>query len=144
MIHPVPVHIQRVKPEMTVIDPVSREPVRQLWKEGQGPGLGETTELEGQMNWNVGTVGKPENHPGGPEEKSDGYVLFRLLDLELAGVAVEQPDGTLEISISRGDLIVRIGRRATRLYVVYFRDVAGYTDQGGGTLLEVRFADREP
>lgn len=144
LIHPIPVNIQRIKPSLTVMDPVSREPVRQLWKEGQGPGLGSVTELMGQMNWNIGYIAKPQLHPGGVEEKYKGYVLFRLIDLITSGVATEQSDGTVEISISRGDLIVRIGRRTTELYVLAFKDVAGYTDQDGGTLLEVYFGDREP
>jgi hypothetical protein len=115
-----------------------------MWKEGQGPGLGSTTELEGQMNWNIGYIADPKLHAGGVEEKYKGYILFRLIDLITAGVATEQADGTIIISISRGDLIVRIGRRTTVLYVLSFKDVAGYTDQDGGTLLEVRFGDREP
>jgi len=144
LIHPIPVQIQRVKPSLTVFDPVAREPVRQLWKEGQGPGLGSVTELEAQVNWNDGKIGKPDNRPGGPELKSDGYLLFRVFDLVNAGVATEEADGTLPLAISRGDRLVRIGRRVTELYVVFFRDVAGYTDQAGCTMLEVDFADREP
>jgi len=144
LIHPIPIKIQRVNPGVTVIDPVAREPVRQLWKAGQGPGTGTVTELVAQVNWNQGHVAKPKFHPGGPEEESMGYILFRVFDLLTAGVATDNGDGTVEVGIVRGDRIVQIGIRQTNLYVLFFRDVAGYPDQGGTTLLEADFSDRQP
>ncbi len=144
LIHPVPIEIQRIDHSVTILDPYAREPVRQLWKEGQGPGLGSNTLLSGQMNFNKGNIDKPVLSPGGVEEHSKGYILLRMIDLIISGIATEAADGTIEIAISRGDLIVRIGRRVTKYYVLFFRDVGGYTDQIGGTLLEVNFADRKP
>lgn len=142
LIHPIPVEIRRMQPEVTVLDPVAREPVRQMWRAGDGPGCGAVLSLEAQVNWNDGEVARPSFPPGGVEEEWKGYLLFSVADLVSLGVATENPDGTVTVAIARGDRISRIGRRAVDLYVLFFRDVAGYTDQGGSTLLEVRFNDR--
>lgn len=145
LMDPIPVTIQRQNVAATVFDARAREPVRQLWKAGEGPGTGDAVELVAQVNWNQAKgVAKPVVRPGGVEEESEGYLLFRLVDLLAAGVATERADGTVAFGLERGDRIVRIGRRRTNLYVVFFRDVAGYEDRGGCTLLEVDFASRAP
>lgn len=142
LIHPVPITLQRKVPSATLLDPVAREPVRQVWRLGGGPGLDAEVVAEAQVNFNEGAVAKPRVHPGGIEEKWTGYLLFRVVDLVALGLALENPDGTLTLYLSRGDRISRIGRRAVSLYVAWFRDVAGYPDQGGASLLEVDFTDR--
>lgn len=144
LIHHVPVTIQRASDAITTFDPRAREPVRQLWKAGQGPGTGTALELEAQVNWNNGEVANPKLRPGGVEEESEGYLVFRVVDLLDRGVATDNGDGTVEFGLARGDKIVRIGRRRTNLWIVFFRDFAGYTDQEGCTLLEVNFASRAP
>jgi hypothetical protein len=144
LIHKVPVTIQRASAAITVFDQRAREPVRQLWKAGQGPGTDAALELEAQVNWNDGRVAEPTLRPGGAEEESEGYLVFRLVDLLDRGVAVDHGDGTVDFGLARGDKIVRIGRRRTNLWVLFFRDFAGYTDQDGCTLLEVDFASRAP
>lgn len=145
LLHPIPIHLQRLNRAATTFNSRAREPVRQLWKRGQGPGTGTEDVLEGQINWNDGKIRKPTGEgSGGVEEKSDGYVLFRFVDLLSAGIATENSDGTIELGIERGDKIVRVGRRCVDLFVLFFRDIANYPDQGGGTILEVNFSDREP
>jgi hypothetical protein len=143
LIHPIPIHLQRENEAATIFNSRGREPVRQMWKRGQGPGTGTEDELVGQINWNDGAIKKPEAPSGGVREKSDGYVLFRFVDLLEAGIATENADGTITLGIDRGDKIVRVGRRRVELFVTYFRDIANYPDQGGGTILEVNFEDRE-
>jgi hypothetical protein len=142
LIHPIPVEISRMQSGITLLDPVSREPIRQMWRAGDGPGTGSVIRLSAQVNWNEGQVSRPTFGPGGVEEYSLGYLLFKVQDLLSAGVASEDVDGILTVSIARGDRITRIGKRATNLYVLFFRDVAGYDDQMGCTLLEIRFNDR--
>lgn len=144
LIHPVPVEIQRAVAGITVMDPISREPVRQLWKSGQGPGTGMVLSMDAQVNWLDGKVASPKLTRGGVEEKSEGYLLLRVFDLLAEGVVTENADGTYSLGIVRGDRIVRIGRRRTKLYVLYFRDVGNYQDELGSTLLEVHFTDRSP
>jgi hypothetical protein len=144
LIHPIPVRIQRRNEAVTVFDRRAREPIRQLWKAGEGPGTGDAIDLVAQVNWNDGHVAKPVFRSGGAEEESEGYLLFRLVDLVSRGVATERSDGTVIFGIDRGDRIVRIGRRSTNLYALFFRDVAGYPDQDGCTLFEVNFGSRPP
>lgn len=144
LIHPIPVEIQRVVTGITLMDPISREPVRQLWKSGQGPGTGTVLSMDAQVNWLDGKVASPKLTRGGVEEKSEGYLLLRVFDLLAEGVVTENVDGTYYLGIVRGDRIVRIGRRRTNLYVLFFRDVGNYPDELGSTLLEVHFADRTP
>lgn len=144
LIHPIPVEIQRVVTGVTVMDTISREPVRQLWKSGQGPGTGTVFSIDAQVNWLDGKVASPKLTRGGVEEKSKGYLLFRVFDLFAEGVATENADGTYSLGIVRGDRIVRIGRRRTNFYVLFFRDVGNYPDELGSTLLEVHFVDRSP
>lgn len=144
LIHPVPVKIQRINRAVTIMDPVAREPVRQLWKDGEGPGTGTTTELVAQVSFLDGKIGKPDLEPGGPAEHTTGYLLFRYVDLIAAGVATDNGDGTITVGIVRGDRIVQIGTRVVNLYVHHFKDVGHYPDQSGASLLEVDFTDRQP
>jgi hypothetical protein len=145
LIHPIPVRIQRQSAAATTFDARAREPVRQLWKGGEGPGAGDAVDLVAQVNFNREEgIGRPTVRPHGVEEESEGYLLFRLVDLLDAGVATDHGDGTVDFGLRRGDRIVRIGRRRTNYFIVFFRDVAGYDDQDGATLLEVDFASRQP
>jgi|GEM_PF-3415399 len=145
LIHPLPCTIRRQNASVTRYDARAREPVLTLWRSGDAPDTGSEVELEAQVNWNAGHVAKPSfKSGGGPEFEYKGYLLVRLVDLIADGIATENVDGTVDFGIARGDRIVKIGRRAVNLYVVYFRDVAGYQDQGGHTLLEIDFDDRSP
>lgn len=144
LIHEVPVVVRRAAAGVTTEDAVAREPVRQLWRRGEGPGTGEEETLSAQVNWNAGKRGKPEPGSAGTREESDGYLVFRVIDLLDRGVATEAADGSIDFGFARGDRIVRIGRRKVNLYVTFFRDVAGYEDQSGCTLLKVNFVDRAP
>jgi len=144
LIHPVPVTIRRQRKDLTTFASRAREPVRQMWRDGDGPGTGTEITVRAQVNFNDGKLNKPRFNAGGVEEETDGYVLFRVIDLIAAGLATDNGDGTVTFGIDRGDMITRIGRRKTNLFVLFVRDVAGYTDRGGATLLEVDFKDRHP
>ena len=135
--------LRRVNRAVTTTDAAAREPVRQLWRKGDGPGTGDEVALRAQVNWErEGRIAEAKSEPSGVEESTRGYLLFSIQELIAAGVTTVNADGTYNFGIARGDLITRIGRRALTVYVVFFRDVASYPDQGGGTLLEVQFADR--
>jgi hypothetical protein len=145
LIHPIPIRIERRNTAATTFDHRAREPVRQLWRAGAGPGTGTAVDLVAQVNFNrEDGIGVPKIRPHGVEETSEGYLLFRVVDLLAAGVATDHGDGTVDFGIERGDRITRIGRRRTNYFVTFFRDVAGYDDQGGATLLEVDFSSRNP
>lgn len=71
--------------------------------------------------------------PGGRETEADGYVLARVRDLDNAG-----------ITIKVGDKIVKMGRRDVVYYITRLEYKAGYTDQGGHTLIRFFYNDRSP
>jgi len=144
LIHPVPCILRRINTSVTTYDQYAREPVRRLWRSGDGQDTGSEITLQAQVNWNDGKYQKPMiKMGGGVEVESDGYLLVRVFDLINDGIASES-GGVVNYGISRNDRIVQIGRRNVNLYVVFFRDVAFYPDRAGGTLLEIDFASRSP
>lgn len=144
LIHPVPCTVRRVNSAVTKFDPRAREPVRRLWRSGDAPDTGSEVELSAQVNFNQGHVAKPLFPDAGPELNYQGYLLVRVFDLLNAGIATYNGDGTVDFGLARGDRIVKVGRRRTNLFVVWFRDVAYYPDQLGASLLELDFSDRSP
>lgn len=145
LIHPIPVTILRQDRTQTIFDPRARAPIRSLVHKGESPGApAESLDLEAQVNFNDGHIQKSKFPAGGKERESIGYLLFRVVDLVSAGVATDNGDGTITFSIAEGDRITRIGYRRTNFFVTFFRDVAGYDDVAGLTLLEVNFMDRNP
>lgn len=146
LIDPIPITILRQDRSVTIFDERARAPIRSLVHRGEAPGsTAETLSLEAQVNFNnEGSIGKSKFPAGGKERESLGYLLFRVVDLVLAGVATEEVDGTITIGIVEGDRITRIGARRTNYFVSFFRDVAGYDDVGYLTMLEVNFVDRNP
>lgn len=142
LIHPVPAIIQRMNRAVTVLDPVAREPVRQVWRAGEGPGTGSESTLQAQVTFTEGAIGRPTYLPGGVEERWLGYLTVRVIDLIRAGIATVNSDGAIELGIARGDRIRRIGWRTTDVYVAWFVDEGHYPDQGGATLIRIHFKDR--
>ena len=66
-------------------------------------------------------------------EGSDGYVLFRRIDLDTAG-----------ITLQRQDRFSKLGHVETDVYIVRLEHTAHYPDQGGPTLVKAYFEDRGP
>jgi hypothetical protein len=125
LIHPVPVVIQRKDAAATVVDDDFREPVQQAARKSN-------VTIPGQVKWysdqDLQMISK-----GGPDEVSDGYVLFRYRDLE----AANSP-------IARGDRFIKIGRIDVDVYVTKVEPQAHWPDQGGATLVKAYFTDRQP
>lgn len=145
LIHPVDCVLHLSNRAVSKFDPLAREPVRTLWRAGDAPGTGSAVTISAQVNWNDGSIAKPTfKSPEGVDLHYSGYLLARVVDLVVQGLAVENSDGSVTFGIVRGDRIVRIGRRRVNLFVLWFRDVAFYPDQGGGTLFEILFEDRTP
>lgn len=129
LIHPIPIVIERISTAKTVYDEDYREPVQNTAR------LAPVT-CPGQVAWNSDKAERPTEL--GPEEGSDGYVLFRRCDLRALGVA----------TIVRGDRFTKFGAGANEIdvdvYVTRVKYEGHYPDQGGATLLKAFFRDRQP
>lgn len=124
LIHPVDVHIEQLDKASTVYDDDFREPVQQA-------AHAVVKYLKGQVSW--GESKQLGTTAAGVEENAAGYVLFRYIDLEKAGV-------TLKLN----DKIVKLGKIATDLYITKIAPCGHYQDQGGATLVKAYFMDRQP
>lgn len=124
LIHPIDVKIEQIDKASTFYDDDAREEIQIV---GRNP----TITLKGQVKWDFEVSLKPGK--AGASEDASGYVLFRFLDLDDAG-----------IEIKRGDRFVEFGGRPANVYVVRTQPTATYDDVNGATLLKAFFSDREP
>lgn len=128
LIHAVPTEIRQIKTGTTIYDEGYREPVQQADR-------GETKTVPGQWKWGLDRELRPGK--SGPEEGSDGYVLFRTFDLKAQ-----------DITIARGDRIVGYGGGRNRIdldvYVTELKFIGHYPDQAGATMVKAFFKDRQP
>ena len=108
------------------MDDDMREPVQQSARGG-------SVVVPGQIKWGLDRAFNSQR--SGPAEDSDGYVLFRLVDLAAA---------TPPITIARDDRFLRLGTIDVDVYVTSLRYEGHYTDQGGPTLVKAFFRDRQP
>lgn len=128
LIHPIPTDIQSFDPQSTIQDDGYEEPVQIVE-------YGTTFTVNAQWKWFSDKELQSQNY--GAEEKSDGYVLMRRVDLLALGQ-----------SIKRGDRIGAYGvganRLETDLYITKVRHEGHYPDQGGPALVKAYFSDRQP
>lgn len=124
LIHPCDVKIKQILKSSTIMDEDAREPVQQAKRAA-------TKTVPGQPKWGqqygLG-AGK-----AGAVEGSDGYVLFRKIDLDAASVTL-QPN----------DRFVQIGHVMTDVYIIKLEWCGHYQDQSGPTMVKAHFADRQP
>lgn len=129
LIHPIPVEIETLSRAETFVDDDYREPI-------QDAARGARTVVRGQIKWGADDQVAPS--AVGAESSSDGYVLFRTVDLRAAGIPI----------VKQGDRFVRIGAGANAIpvdvYVVKVVPMGHYPDQGGATLVKAYFKDRMP
>jgi len=124
LIHPVPITIQTLDQANTIYDDDMREVVQQSVRAAN-------VVVPGQVKW--GLDQSFQSRREGPKEDSDGYVLFRLVDLNAAGVEVK-----------RETRLIRLGTIDTDVYVTALQYQGHYPDQGGPTLVKAFFKDRQP
>jgi hypothetical protein len=118
------VTIQQRDNANTVVDSKFREPIQQAARKSN-------VTLNGQAKWFSDE--ELRMRKGGAEQESDGYVLFRFVDLAAAGATITQ-----------GDRIIKIGLIDTDVYVTKLQQEGHYPDQGGATLVKAFFQDRTP
>lgn len=124
LIHPVPIRIQQIDSGETVYDDDLREPVQQSTRSA-------IVVVDGQVRWGLDKSYRSERR--GAQEDSDGYVLFRYVDLEAKG-----------ITLNREDRFLKLGTLDVDVYITSLRPEGHYDDVGGPTLVKAFFADRQP
>jgi len=124
LLHPVPCVIEKIDRAGTIMDEDAREPI-------QSASRPTTVTVPGQVEW--GTQMGLEAAKTGPRETSSGYVLFRRIDLEAAGVTLED-----------NDRLAKLGDVETDVYINRLEWKGHYPDQGGPTMVKAYFADRAP
>jgi hypothetical protein len=124
LIHPVPIVIQRKDDAKTYVDGDFREPIQQSAR------LTNTT-VPGQVKW----FSDEEMLAGhaGIQAESEGYILFRRVDLAAAGVVLKL-----------NDRFTKLANVDTDLYIVNFRHEGHWPTEGGSTLIKAYFKDRTP
>lgn len=124
LLHKTNIVIQQIDKGDTIYDEDTREPVQQAHRTVN-------KDLKGQVHW--GQADDLEPGAGGVQEESDGYVLFRYLDLDKKGIA-----------LSPGDRIIKMGRLNTDVYLIKLQPMAHYEDQNGPSTVRAYFKDRQP
>ena len=124
LIHPVNIQIQVLDRSSTFYDDEMREPIQQSVR-------GSTVTVPGQVKWGSDQAGISRRE--GTEESSDGYVLFRLVDLAANGV-----------TLKREDRFIKLGTIETDVYVQRLEYTGHYSDQGGPTMVKAHFVDAQP
>ena len=124
LVHPIPVEIEQIDKSSTDWDDDAREAIRTVARTA-------VKKLNAQISWSVKDDPNPEKM--GISEETRGYLLFKKKDL--SGESV---------TISRGDKISKIGHDIVELYVTGLIPVGHYPDQGGASLLQAYFGDRNP
>lgn len=124
LIHPVKITVQRELKTATIVDADFREPVQQAARKSQFI-------VSGQVSWGQDQALMMTS--GGATEDSDGYVLFRYIDLQRIGE-----------SVVRGDRITKTGKIDVDVYVVRVQPMGHWPDIGGATIFRAYFKDRAP
>lgn len=124
LIHPVAITIQQTNRSETFVDDNFREPLQKAARQL-------TTVVPGQVRWFVDDDIRM-SHTGIVSE-GDGYVLFRFVDLQAAGLVLEL-----------NDRFIRLGTIDTDIYITGFKHKGHYPDQLGPSLIQADFRDRTP
>jgi len=129
LLHPVLIEVEKIKRTVAPMDPDYAEPVQQA---ARGPRIS----VPGQVQW--GMDERLRATLIGAEQESEGYVLFRRVDLRAVGLN----------EIAQNDRFVAFGTGPNRvevdLYVIGLRYNIHYQDMGGATMVKAFFKDRFP
>jgi len=124
LIHPCNIVIRRVDHSTTAYDEDAREPMQQATRMI-------SVTIPGQVSW-IDTS-KMETGKGGVILNALGYVLFRKLDLDGAGFAIQV-----------NDRISKMGHVETDVYVERLEWIGHYPESTGPTMIKAYFSDRLP
>jgi hypothetical protein len=129
LIHPVQIEVEKIQRAVAPMDDDYAEPTQQAVR---GPRIA----VPGQVKW--GMDERLRATLTGAEQESEGYIVFRRVDLRAKGL----------IEIAQNDRFTAIGTGLNRvevdLYVIGLRYEGHYPDQGGAALVKAFFKDRFP
>lgn len=129
LIHPVPIEIQQIDRAQTIVDEDFDEEMESVARET-------TVTVPGQVRWRAfkrATFGE-----AGVEERADGYITMRPVDLRAVGIAQLQVNDKI-VGIGSGD-----NKMVVNLFVVSQEPMGHYSDIAGPGLIRVYFKDRNP
>src|SRR4051812_18110415 len=124
LIHRTNVTVQQIDRGATIYDEETREPVQQAERKVD-------TIVPGQILW--GKQNSLSLMAGGAEQASEGYVLFRYVDLRSKSMTLQQ-----------NDRFIKMGHLDTDVYIVKLQPMGHYADQNGPALVRAYFASRQP
>jgi hypothetical protein len=125
LLHPARITLVQRSPGTTEVDVDAREPI-------QSAAYVAAVNIQGQPRFkSLGMAA--QYHRGGPVIETDGYVLFRYVDLAAAS-----------ITLAHGDRITQIGHLVVDIYIERLEPTAPYPDQGGNTMVKAHCKDRAP
>ena len=124
LLHPVPIIIQQIKPSLTPMDDDYREPIQQSKR-------GANVTIQGQVNWTG--MDKVDMAVGGVRLESEGYVLFRYIDLARKNIVLK-----------KDDRLISIGGVEVDVYIMKLQPMGHYPSAKGPTTVRAWFHDRQP
>lgn len=81
---------------------------------------GQRFTVDGQYNFRGGPFKRRSTRLSGDEETVVGHLVFRMCDLIDGGLATKN-NGTIDITLKKGDRVIRIGKRTLDLEIVEVR-----------------------
>lgn len=129
LIHPIPIEIQQIDRASTFVDEDFGEPVENVSRSA-------TVTVNGQVKWEA--FKRASFTAAGVEEKADGFVTMRPVDLRAAGITQLQVNDRI-VGIGTGD-----NKMVVDLYIVRLQPMGHYPSLGGPGLIRAYFRDRHP
>lgn len=127
LLHPIPVVIERLDTDNTIYDENAREPIGLAARKT-------SVTIDAQISYDSSQI---VSEFYGNTIKTNGYLIFRRVDLESANIMPVLEDKI--VKLGTGDAAV-----TTALYIVGIDYRAHYPDQGGWTLLKCWYSDKQP
>lgn len=125
LIHKVRCVYRESRSAATAMDNDAREAI-------QSVGYGKETNIVGQPSFkSLGDAAQYKR--GGVQVETNGYILFRFVDLR-----------SRRITLKTGDRFLQVGHFSVDIYVERLEPTAHYGDQNGATMVKAHCRDRMP
>ena len=129
LLHPTKIYIKQKNTSNTLYDDNAREPLGRITRDT-------TITPNGQVMWKSQKVFVQSS---GIIENTDGYILFRVYDLNKDSITLNQGDLIVKMGTGRAEITL-----SPQLYICGFDHRGHYPDQGGRTLLKAWFKEKAP